>query len=108
MFDYYKSMISVEQQTLTTSFYSDFPSAVRFTVYPHQESAHQGRLFIELLPYKLETSEITLSDSKGKLILQHQPQEGANFIVRNLKAGTYFFEINDGFFHQVKELRIPA
>ncbi|MEL6849865.1 MAG: hypothetical protein AAFP92_15190 [Bacteroidota bacterium] len=67
---------------------------------------------VEMVSHEAQHSEIRMVDAKGSLILHEKSAfseaiDRLEYTIRNLVAGTYFFEVYDGFFHQVKEVRIP-
>ena len=103
-------MASVEKKILARNS-NDVRSSVGFIVSSKDEEKEAVR--VELSPFATDESEIRLSDQEGTVILHdHQEfDEAGNRLeirVSDLDAGTYFFEVNDGFFHQVKEIHISA
>lgn len=68
---------------------------------------------VELAPYRHEGSTLRVVDGEGKAVWQCEDLPGAGLSggevsVGNLKAGLYFVEIEDDFYHQVREVHIPA
>lgn len=103
-------MISIEKSVTSRSLSNEFRSPIGLVVYAQNEPNEE--LWLELNPFDFEASTIRLVDETGKLIIQeaHRFDPSSDrliFTVKNLKAGTYFFEVNDGFFYQIKELHIP-
>ena len=103
-------MASVEKKILARPSASDSRSSVGFIVNAGDDKED---LRIELCPFDSEESVIRLSDNEGTVILHdHQEfDENGNRLeitVSDLDEGTYYFEVNDGFFHQVKEIRISS
>ncbi len=68
---------------------------------------------VELTTYNPSSSVLRLMDDHGAEIwhldrLSDPAEFRLEVAVRNLHAGTYFVEIQDGFFHQVRTVRIAA
>ena len=103
-------MISVRKTIQNHSRSGHSRSSVGFFVNPDQEDPEGVR--IELVSHDPEESIIRMVDETGNLILQEDGGFGdesdrLEITIENVEAGTYFFEVNDGFFCQVKEIRIP-
>lgn len=103
-------MASVEKKILARPATPDSRSSVGFIVSSRNDKED---LRIELSPFTSEESTIRLSDNEGTVILDDYQEfdESGNRLeitVSDLDEGTYYFEINDGFFHQVKEIRISS
>ena len=84
--------------------------SVGFIVNPDED--HPEGVRIELISHDPQESTIRMLDEWGRTLMQESEGFGneknrLEFTVRNLEAGTYFFEMSDGFFYQVKEVRIP-
>lgn len=110
MFD----MISVEKHLHTRSYSGNSRSSIGFIVYPKDtKSIEWGEeLHVELSTVHPETSTVRMVDDTGNLLMQEEHRFDTSpgrlvYTVRNLEAGVYYFEISDGFYLQVKELRIP-
>ncbi|MEO0896484.1 MAG: hypothetical protein AAFY71_08815 [Bacteroidota bacterium] len=82
--------------------------SVRFLVYPSQKTQSNQHYQVDLALFNGKSSRIILSDGNGRLLLEDVEAPQQTYVIKNLSAGTYFFEINDGFFYQIKELRISA
>ncbi|GAB4410128.1 MAG: hypothetical protein OHK0039_14300 [Bacteroidia bacterium] len=108
------NMISVEKRRLNRHHPGKYRPTVGFIVYPHtdSEAGEEDVLRVELGSFQPEGSVIRLTDEWGQLLLR-ETYEGDDqsgrlvFTVRNLRAGKYFFEVDDGFYYQVKEIYIP-
>ncbi|MEM7370891.1 MAG: hypothetical protein AAF587_19910 [Bacteroidota bacterium] len=107
-------MISVEKQLHSRSFPGNTKSSIGFVVYPKEtlDAGWEEEMHIELSTVYPEASTVRMVDESGRLLIQEEHHFDTDpgrlvYTVRNLDAGTYFFEISDGFFYQVKELRIP-
>lgn len=89
---------------------SNFRPTIGFVLRPtHTEEVYR----VELSPFQLEETIIRVLDSGGKLILEsdsNQPmgQTSLEYTVQDVKAGIYYFEVSDGFYYQIKEVRVPA
>ncbi|MDX2247300.1 MAG: hypothetical protein SF052_11010 [Bacteroidia bacterium] len=101
-------MVSVEKKLYPESHSIQPRSSVGFIVNPDGDSSE--RLRVELSPFDQDESVIRLMDETGNILLQEQQEPAQHgrleFTVSNLDSGTYFFEVSDGFFYQVKEVRI--
>jgi hypothetical protein len=67
---------------------------------------------VELSPAQAGELTVRLMTSQGQTLLEEEQwldpdQEQLIVTVYDLPVGTYFFEVTNGFFHQIKELRIP-
>lgn len=88
----------------------DFRPTIGFVLRPtHTEEVYR----VELSPFLLEDTTIRVLDSRGKLLLEsdsNQPigETSLEYTVQDVKAGIYYFEVSDGFFYQIKEVRVPA
>lgn len=107
-------MISVEKQLHSRSYPGHNRSSIGFVLYPKgtRKPGWEDELHIELSTVYPEASTVRMVDESGRLLIQEEHHFDTDpgrlvYTVRNLDAGTYFFEISDGFFYQVKELRIP-
>jgi hypothetical protein len=105
-------MISVEKQVYEEPQVNGFRSSIVFIVYPLNPGDEQ-ELHVELNSVTPTTSTVRVVDHDGDILFEeiHYFQEHGTLIytLRNLLEGTYYFEISDDFFHQVKEIRIlPA
>ena len=103
-------MVSVRKTNQNRTRSGNGRSSIGFIVNPDNEAPEGVR--VELVSHDPEESVIRMIDETGNLILQEDGGFGdesdrLEFTVNNLEAGTYFFEVNDGFFCQVKEVRIP-
>ncbi|WNJ17717.1 hypothetical protein [Pontibacter sp. G13] len=103
-------MILVEKKSISPAFDQDTGS-IGFEIFPKKSVKRAYKL--ELSSYRPKDSVVRLLDASGKMLLNERPSafnETHHFlyIVRNLDAGTYFVEISDGFYYQIKEVRIPA
>ncbi|RMG57780.1 MAG: hypothetical protein D6722_24415 [Bacteroidetes bacterium] len=86
-------------------------ASVGFVVYSQSPQAETLR--VELGPFQARAATIRLSQADGPLLLEEayspvRHPARLQITLRDLAAGTYFFELSDGFFHQVKEVRIAA
>lgn len=85
-------------------------ASVGFLVYPREQSqADPEALRVEMGPFHPGPTTIRLTDKWGHLLLEeaYEPAQSRCLItVHDLEDGTYFFEVNDGFFHQIKEVHI--
>ncbi|MEO0470483.1 MAG: hypothetical protein AAF206_12735 [Bacteroidota bacterium] len=85
----------------------DFRAPVGFVV----TQADAEDLVVELNPVDSDETVIRVVDEEGTLLLQEQEFNGESnrleITMEDLDAGTYYFEVQDSFFHQVKEVRIP-
>lgn len=100
-------MVSVEKRQYPDSHSSR--STVGFIVNPEKEE--NDNLVVELNPFDPDESTIRVMDETGNVLL-HEDQDmedsgRVEFTVNNLDAGTYYFEVSDGFYYQVKEIRVP-
>ncbi|TAE48612.1 MAG: hypothetical protein EAZ89_15095 [Bacteroidetes bacterium] len=108
-------MIQVEKKRLSRNASNDIHAPIGFVVYPENgvpQSCEEEELHVELTSFQPESSVIRLVDNNGRLLLQEDQDPDADadqviFTIRNIGAGTYFFEVSDGFYYQVKEVRIP-
>ena len=88
----------------------DFRPTIGFVLRPtHTEEVYR----VELSPFLLEETIIRVLDSCGKLLLEsdsNQPigESSLEYTVQDVKAGIYYFEVSDGFYYQIKEVRVPA
>lgn len=102
-------MISVEKCTPNRSSSSNYRTSIGFTVNPNEDQPEGVR--VELVSRAPEDSIIRMTDDKGQTIIHDDEgiaseSDRLEFTVKNLEPGTYFCEVNDGFFCQVKEVRI--
>ena len=100
-------MVSVEKRQYPDS--HSPRSTVGFIVNPEKEE--NDNLVVELNPFDPDESTIRVMDETGNVLL-HEDQDmedsgRVEFTVNNLNAGTYYFEVSDGFYYQVKEVRVP-
>lgn len=79
-------------------------ATVRFFIYP-QNSAQP--LTLELQRGLKSEAILKVTDQRGQIFLQKSAAQ-AQHTLRNLPAGNYFFEINDGFYCQIKELEVTG
>ena len=103
-------MVSVEKTSHNENSSRNYRPSVGFIVNPDDQHPDGHR--IELVTHDVEESIIRMIDETGNTILHEEEgfdeeQNRVEFTVKNLEAGTYFFEMSDGFFYQVKEVRIP-
>ena len=78
-----------------------------------QPSHGREALRIELSPFQLSDSTIRVTDSHGHTLMESdQPAEDSQacleYTIKDLKTGIYYFEVSDGFYYQVKEVRFSA
>lgn len=102
-------MISVEKNVPNRNSSRNYRTSIGFTVNPN--AADEVR--VELVSNSPECSIIRMTNDKGQTILHDdqgigEDKDRLEFTVKNLGPGTYFCEVNDGFFCQVKEFRILA
>ncbi|MDP5170194.1 MAG: T9SS type A sorting domain-containing protein [Bacteroidia bacterium] len=77
------------------------------------QQANNGTEEVELTAYNPAGSTLRLTDSQGTEIwhydrLNNSGEFRLDVNIRNLSAGIYYVEIHDGFFHQVRMVRIAA
>ncbi|MEZ4825012.1 MAG: T9SS type A sorting domain-containing protein [Bacteroidia bacterium] len=100
-------MVSVEKKHYPDSHSTQPRSTVGFIVNPDNDDAH---LRVELSPFAEDESIIRVMDETGNVLLQEQKEPEhtgrLEYTVSNLNSGTYFFEVSDGFYYQVKEVRV--
>ncbi|MEM6347573.1 MAG: hypothetical protein AAF927_27040 [Bacteroidota bacterium] len=88
----------------------DFRPTIGFVLRP----THTEEVFrVELSPFQINETTIRVLDSCGQLILESDSQQeigeaSLEYTVQDVKAGIYYFEVNDGFYYQIKEVRVPA
>ncbi|MDW3647001.1 MAG: hypothetical protein R8P61_08060 [Bacteroidia bacterium] len=104
-------MISVEKRVPNRNSSRNYRTSIGFTVNPNADQPEGVR--VELVSRAPEASIIRMTNDKGQTILHDDQGIGREndrleFTVKNLEPGTYFCEVNDGFFCQVKEVRILA
>lgn len=68
---------------------------------------------VELTPYDLRASRIRLTNSIGDELwtlekISDKQEVRLEVDIQNLNEGTYYVEVQDGFFHQVRMVRIAA
>jgi len=97
----------VERRSAGLTAQQSSPS-VKFLVISSMNSSQEKKYQICLSIHNKGRSKVRLSDAQGKLLMEEQNPRASAFIIRDLSAGTYYFEVNDGFYYQVKELRISA
>lgn len=95
----------VERQTTASISHSPSPM-VKFLIVPSGYSSKERCYQVNLALYKTTNCSIRLSDSGGALLMEETELKNQTYIIRNLGVGTYFFEVTDGFYCQIKELRI--
>ncbi|MEO1448551.1 MAG: hypothetical protein AAFV07_03435 [Bacteroidota bacterium] len=74
-------------------------------------SPAQEPLQVELQSFDPIHAAVRLTDSQGTILMEdsceeEEPGRRMTFAVRHLEPGTYFCEVDDGFYHQVKEIHI--
>lgn len=88
---------------------AEFRRTIEFLVHPQPD---REPLRVELSPFQFSDTVIRVTDAEGQLLLESenstQSLDCLEFLVENLEAGIYFFEVNDGFYYQVKEVHVPA
>lgn len=88
----------------------DFRPTIGFVLRPtHTEEVYR----VELSPFLLEDTIIRVLDSRGTLLLESDSKQpigdaSLEYTVQDVQAGIYYFEVSDGFFYQIKEVRVPA
>jgi uncharacterized protein YxjI len=98
------------KRSLSLANQSDFRSTIGFVVCP--PNGHEA-LRIELYPFQISESVVRVTDSRGKTLMETDQSRSESlscleYTVEDIKAGIYFFEVSDGFYYQVKEVRVPA
>lgn len=84
------------------------PIFIRFA----KPSGHEEES-VELTPYNPTSSTITITDANGQEVWTLDQLSDTNkfrleVAVNNLNEGLYYVEVQDGFFHQVRMVRIAA
>ncbi|MDX1906127.1 MAG: hypothetical protein SF053_03775 [Bacteroidia bacterium] len=103
-------MFTVEKKLHQRSPANEFRSPIGFVVTP----ASAGEpVNVELTSIFPELSVIRVMDENGESLLQETVPFDARhtrleYIMGNLSEGRYYFEVSDGFFYQIKEVRIPT
>ncbi|MCI4668414.1 MAG: T9SS type A sorting domain-containing protein [Bacteroidia bacterium] len=97
----------VEKQTTASLVHSPNPT-VKFLIIPSSSSPKEKCYQVNLAIYRKDSTQIRLTDSSGKMLLLEESLSNQTYVIRDLAKGTYFFEVNDGFYCQIKELRISA
>ncbi|MEL6593255.1 MAG: hypothetical protein AAFP02_08215 [Bacteroidota bacterium] len=91
------------------SFSQNFRPTIGFVLRP-TDSEEIYR--VELAPFQMAQTIIRVLNSTGELILESQSieelQASLEYTVQDVQAGIYYFEVNDGFYYQIKEVRVPA
>lgn len=99
----------VKKQTLEDSQVNDYRSSITFVVYPAAVE-DSCELVVELTAANPTDSIIRVVDEKGNTLFEEAyyfSESGSQtYTIRDLQPGTYFFEISDNFFHQVKEIHL--
>lgn len=105
-------MLLVEkcQQTQSFSYSTDYRTSIAFFIYP-DGSSQQSEIYVELSTASARKATVRLVDEEGNtLMLAHEcfepGQSRLSYTIRNIEPGTYFFEVTDGFFYQIKELQV--
>ncbi len=99
-----------KKQNSSLKSFSAYPSNIEFVLQPHNT---REALRIELSPFQWKGSVIRVTDAQGVLLMESDQDETAasfamEYTVEDMQAGIYYFEVNDGFYYQVKEVRVPA
>jgi hypothetical protein len=102
-------MVSIEKRE-TSGYGSAIVGPIGFIVHP--EVPDQEEVRVELSLVQAGNLTLRLIDSQGHRLMEQTEwldpeQEQLIVTVHDLPVGTYFFEVTNGFFHQIKELRIP-
>lgn len=103
-------MLSVKKQQLAPTPPTLMHASVGFLVYPRQAGTPvPDALRVELGPFHTGQTLVRLTDKQGRLYLEETYDSAATqarllITVRDLEEGTYYFEVNDGFYHQIKEV----
>ncbi len=68
---------------------------------------------VELSAYRAQASVLRLLDAQGiEIWREGHLEDPAEFCtevsIQNLQAGTYYVEIQDGFFHQIRMVQVAA
>jgi hypothetical protein len=99
-------MVQIEKRHSPPTAYGHGTSPVGFIL----EGKEEYR--VELTPFRPEQTTVRLLDAGGSLLLEEEQPFGEEakpvvYTVHNLEAGAYYCEITDGFYCQVKEVRLP-
>ncbi|MEM9986878.1 MAG: hypothetical protein AAF804_17425, partial [Bacteroidota bacterium] len=86
----------------------NFRTAIGFMLFSEGSQAHQA-VWLELGSSRGKHIHIKVVDSQGTVMFQERQRikdlgPKLTFSLRNLASGTYYFEVNDGFYYQIKEL----
>lgn len=107
-------MVLVEklQRAPYPSLAHDYSSSIGFVIHPAGGCA-QEEMYLELSAVAPRQAQVRLTDAQGALLMQEEEhfapgQERIIYRIQNLCAGTYYFEVTDGFYYQVKEIEVKA
>jgi hypothetical protein len=110
----FSMMVLVEklQRSLSQGMAHDYRSSIGFVISPATGCA-QDEIYLELYAVEPRQAMVSLTDQTGNLLLREEQtflpdQERLVYRIQNLAAGTYYFEVSDGFYYQVKEVQIQA
>lgn len=84
------------------------PPAIGFVlISPAQEPLH-----VELQAFDPQHAEVILTDGEGNILFQEtcplsDTDQRMTYAIRQMHPGTYYCEVSDGFYHQVKEVHVP-
>jgi hypothetical protein len=107
-------MLLVEkcQKSQRFSYSQDYRTSIGFFIYP-EGGSRQNEIYVELSTASARKATVRLVDDRGSVLMQEQErfepdQSRLTYTIKHILPGTYFFEVTDGFFHQIKELQVPA